>query len=112
MKQLLGICLALVVVSGCVSAERRAEIEAEAAKCESSGGTAYIGYDELDFCASPSEQARFERLEIACLEGGGEVRRKYGRYKGCEQPQPKTNITINNKVSTKRECIFKMACKD
>ena len=112
MKKLVGTCIALTCVVSCVSDERRAQIDAEVAKCESNGGTAYVRYGALKLCASATEQARFEKLELACLQGGGEVQRKFGIYKSCKQPKSETNITVNNQVSTGRKCVFTMACKD
>lgn len=114
MKRLFAICVVLTLISSCVSAERRAELDAAVAQCKSSGGTAYVDklLSRLALCASPEEQDRFERLEIACLQGGGEVSRWLGTgvYRGCIQP--KTEIIVVNEAPSGRKCVFKMACKD
>ena len=61
--------------------------------CRDSGGTAYTwSRGSLEKCASPSEQQRLEKLEMACVESGGTVDYHWaGYYRNCERPTAKTN---------------------
>ena len=95
-----ALCLySLLTLGACaLSPEEQEALDSQISDCKSGGGKAYVGISTVVKCASPTEQDRLEKLELACVESGGTVSYAYGGYYENCQRQPAT--IINNTVST------------
>lgn len=84
--------LAFALVGCGLTPEAKQRRAANIQACRDSGGTAYVSFNTLDKCAMPNEQARLERLELACINSGGTP--KYanfgGYYENCRRPAAST----------------------
>jgi hypothetical protein len=97
----------IIVIASCglnpeVEQARIAAIE----QCKAGGGTPYVRYNyRLEKCASPREQERLERLELACVSAGGTVQYDSvsGIYKNCIG-QPAVEVNVNNNNGFKPYC--------
>ena len=108
--------LLLLLLSACVSTDEKTLRMAEGAECERQGGTVYRGTGWTFFeCVSAQQQARLERLELACVTAGGTVDYSdwNGKYKNCEKEAPSVNVEVNNtpKWTAPTICITKR-CKE
>ena len=96
-KRALLMCSLMIVGACALSPEEQAKLDAQISDCETAGGKAYVGVSSVVKCASPAEQDRMEKLELACVESGGTVSYAFGGYYENCQRQPAT--VINNTVS-------------
>lgn len=88
------------VLVGCgLTAERQQERLAKIKACRDAGYTPYVGaLNYMEHCVSPKEQAKLERLELACVSAGGTVDYdSYGKYRNC---QGKPAVQINNNAGS------------
>ena len=97
-KHTLLLCSLLTLGACALSPEEQQKLDTQISDCKARGGKAYVGISAVVKCASPTEQDRLEKLELACVESGGTVSYAYGGYYENCQRQPAT--VINNTVST------------
>ena len=93
--------LAFALVGCGLTPEAKQRRAANVQACRDSGGTAYTGaLGQLSKCATPSEQARLDKLEMACVQSGGSVDYHFtGYYENCKRPVAKTNGGSSNSKS-------------
>jgi len=97
MEKLIGIHVVLILLTGCAaSPEQLAEVEA----CRSEGHTAYTySWGKLRDCVSPKDQARLEKLELACVSSGGTVDYNVvGMYENCKR-RSAAKVKVKNSSS-------------
>lgn len=97
-KRALLLCSLLSLGACALSPEEQQKLDTQISDCEAGGGKAYVGVSTVVKCASPTEQDRLEKLELACVESGGTVSYAYGGY--YENCQRQATTVINNSVST------------
>lgn len=88
--------LPLLVLAGCgLTPEVQERRLNEIAECRAKGGTPDIGpFNHITECYTPHEMRKKERLELACVESGGNPIMKNGLYSSCGSREEKPAVAF------------------
>lgn len=106
------LCLTSICLSGCISQEELAARKSKIAEMQGLGYTCYVGANFSHKCFSPERQERLEKLELACVSGGGTVEYHWrGYYENCRRPSNKVIVnTAPTAPIAQPVCIFRKNC--